>query len=232
MIEYKKTGEKDIGFKWSGNNLMYSSTGSSGTTLTLKGDSSLSLVFQGSKFSLSAFLGYLEKTGEVRVLKNILFSVKNGKEATVEDTTLYPYVKQIGITTVGTQQNTATAQTVDFGESKSGFILKVVPKYYPLSNLLDLKVELNKEKVLSYITVKSGEYEVERPIVDTKILTSEFLEKPDSVFVMGGIINRESSRELITPFGIKKLGNRKEKTEYSYLFVVIIPEVIRYETCP
>ena len=49
---------------------------------------------------------------------------------------------------------------------------------------------------------------------------------------MGGIINRESSRELTTPFGIKKLGNRTEKSEYSYLFVVIIPEVIRYETCP
>lgn len=178
-------------------------------------------------FNLQGLVGILSKYARIKILQNVLISSGNGEEQEVVAGDRVPYVKEIGTTVIGQSSATQAVQTVTFGEVNSGIKVKVKPFYDKEKGVLRLKLTVDNASILGYVNLKSGEYEVSRPIVSERKVKTTLSFSPDEVVVLTTLGKTEEKFSGNSLSG--KFPYRREDREKSSLFIIVGAEVVRYE---
>jgi type II secretory pathway component GspD/PulD (secretin) len=225
-ILWKKTAES--GLNWERVLGEYNSQYSGGRSVSFSVENGiLTFKLRLSHFNLEGLIGILTKYARVKVVQNVLISVGNGMKGSVVVGEKVPYVKEIGTGVIGQNNTVQTVQTVNFGEVNSGIKIVARPFYDEKRGVVRLNLIINDSSVSGYVNLKSGQYEVTRPIVREKSLETRLSFSPNEVIILSSL-NKESASEngnsLEGHFPYKEREEEKKTT-----FVVVGVEVVKYE---
>lgn len=187
---------------------------------------------QQARFTMALFANFMEQFGTYRVMQNVSLQTLSGKEGKIEILTESPYVSQIGVAPLTTNNTTtsATQSTAQTEKAKSGVTMEILPNYSRGSEILGVKLKIGVYGVTRYINLSAGNLGVFTQPETTKRTIDTYLRmRPDQIAIIGGLIyeqENEDARGLpIDTYLTKAVTKNKQKEE---LVVMVKPVVIEF----
>ncbi|MBZ0156935.1 MAG: hypothetical protein K8I29_12095 [Alphaproteobacteria bacterium] len=182
-----------------------------------------------SNFGLSSFLNLLDQYGKFKTIQNTYVAMNNGYRGKIDASQKTPYVSQVGLGVIGSGTATSNTQTVQFEEVSAGTVIDIVPYYNARTDLLSFSIDGKVQSIVSYVTLSTGQVTVSRPVVSARNINTQIAMRPDSVVVLGGLMNREESYSTqgLPELSATVLGNHKKSNKKSELIIIIRPYITK-----
>lgn len=191
-------------------------------SLTASGSNVASSAIVNGWLSLDAVIAAYGQIKEMRLDQRIRVGILAGSWAKMDLSRKVPYVSQITATS-GTTGSAATGY--QFAEAQDGLIIEVNPSGD--DKTINIDTSINYQQITEYMTLKVGENEIMRPVVQSRSYKAKNCMRPGEVTLIGSlrvnnIDNKSSGLVDVETY-------RDRKTNYRDMSIFMGVSVVKYK---
>lgn len=232
IIEDEKGSEKTIGVDLGQLSVVIQNSLYNGVAAVTALGSTLSLKSSGANVALSAIVnGWLSLDSvisayglikDMRLDQRIRVGVLAGSWAKMDLSRKVPYVSQITATSGSTGPSSTGYQ---FAEAQDGLIIEVNPSGD--DKTINIDTSINYQQVIEYVTLKAGENEIKRPVVQSRSYRAKNCIRPGEVVLIGSLrVNNIDNKST----GLVDVETyRARKTNYRDMSIFMGVSVVKYK---
>ena len=189
------------------------------------------LVMEGSKFSVSTMMNFMESYGHTTVLQNVFIESLSGTAGRIDALTETPYISEISFTSLSTQA-TLPSQAVKTDRAKDGVEMDIIPYYSRDDGSLTLSLKMSLLGVNQMVNLAAGSFgSMVQPETTKKHVETYLRMAPSQVAVIGGLVLDKSNGNVSGIPGetyLSKSVSRSKKKEE--LVIVVKPTILEFES--
>lgn len=190
------------------------------------------LVVEGTSFSVSAMLSFMETYGRTSVMQNVFVESLSGTKGKIDVLTETPYVSEVSISSLSTASASAS-QSVKTDKAKDGVEMEISPFYNKLDGSLTIGLKISLMGVVRMLDLSAGQQigQITQPETTRKNVDTYLRMAPTQVAVIGGLVLEKKGDSVSGLPGdsylTKNVVKSKSKEE---LVIVVKPTIIEFES--
>lgn len=184
---------------------------------------------QGAKFTLGAFMSFINNYGKTSILQNVFVQTMSGKTGKLVSVTETPFVSNVGISSLSSNSiSTQAAATTD--KAKSGVELSITPTYTRDEGTLTISLDAGLYGVTRFITLQAGTLgSFTQPITTKKTISAVLRMAPSQTAIIGGLTFDKKGGSTTGLPGDSYFTNSVQTTkENEELIIIVKPQIFEF----
>lgn len=184
---------------------------------------------QGSKFTLAAFMNFINNYGKTSILQNVFVQTMSGKTGKLVSVTETPYVSNVGISSLSSN-SVATQAAATTDKAKSGVELSITPSYTKDEGTLTISLNAGLFGVTRFVTLQAGTLgSFTQPITTKKTIEAILRMAPSQTAIIGGLTFDKKGGSTTGLPGDTYLTNAVQTTkEREELIIIVKPQIFEF----